>query len=89
MTSKAAAQVTDPVRLRELAQRFDCMTEDDFRQLANITPSTALDWRKRRRGPAFIRLGNQVFYPNKAVQSHMEMLTRERLPTMGMGKSLL
>ncbi len=87
MAEKVDAPETNAARVRELAERFDCMTEEDFLQLAKISSVTALDWRNRRRGPAFIRLGNRVFYPNKAVQSHLEMLTRERVPNMG--KSLL
>ena len=73
-------------RLRDLAKSLDCVTEDDLRLLANITPLTAEAWRKRHQGPAFIRIGNRVLYPMAAVAKHLESLTRER-PSIG--KALL
>lgn len=73
-------------RLRDLADRLDCLIEEDFRLLADVTPGTAEAWRKRRQGPEFIRLGRRYLYPRKAVAKHLESLTRER---PALGKALL
>ena len=73
-------------RARDLADRLDCLLEEDFQLLAEITPGTAEAWRKRHQGPEYIRIGNRVLYPRKAVATHLESLTRER---PALGKALL
>jgi hypothetical protein len=73
-------------RLRQMAERLDCIIEEDFQLLAGVTPMTAEAWRKRHKGPEHIRIGNRVLYPRKAVAKHLESLTRER-PSLG--KALL
>jgi hypothetical protein len=83
MTS-ATPESTD--RVRNLADQLDCLTEDDFRLLAGITPLTAEAWRKRRHGPEYIRLGNRVLYPRKAVSKYIESISHERVT---IGKALL
>lgn len=65
-------------RLQSLADGFDCMTEEDLQLLADVTPGTAEAWRKRGQGPSFIRIGNRVLYPRKAVSEFLESRTRER-----------
>lgn len=74
-------------RLQALADSLDCLTEEDFQLLAEITPGTAEAWRKRHQGPTYIRIGNRVLYPRKAVALHLESITREYRP--GLGKALL
>jgi hypothetical protein len=69
-------------RLRTLADRLDCLIEEDFQLLAEITPGTAEAWRKRKKGPNYIRIGNRVLYPRKSVAEHLESLTHER-PSLG------
>lgn len=73
-------------RLRHMAERLDCLIEEDFQLLAEITPGTAEAWRKRRKGPEYIRIGNRVLYPRKSVAKHLESLTRE---CPALGKALL
>lgn len=73
-------------RLRALADRLDCLTEQDFQLLADATPGTVEAWRKRHQGPDYIRLGNRVFYPRAAVAAFMQSRTRER---QSLGKALL
>lgn len=73
-------------RLRTLADRLDCIIEEDFQLLASATASTVQAWRKRRQGPDYILIGNRVLYPRKAVAKHLESLTRER---QSLGKALL
>jgi len=80
------AQVNDARRLQELADKLDCVTEEDLCLLAQAKQSTVEAWRKRGTGPAYLRIGNRVLYPCKAVAAHLETLTRERL---SLGKALL
>ena len=74
-------------RLRGLAERLDCILEEDFHLLAEITPGTAQAWRNRGRGPAYVLLGNRFLYPFNAVVKHLETLRRD-MPAAA-GKKLL
>jgi len=69
----------DQDRIREMADKLDCLTEEDFCLLANATPLTVETWRKRGTGPAYVRLGRRYLYPRKALAKHLESLTRVRL----------
>lgn len=73
---QSTAPVADHARLRSIADSLDCLTEEDLQLFAAITPSTAEAWRKRHTGPAFIRVGNRVLYPRKALADHLATLTR-------------
>ncbi len=68
-------------RVRHMAEQLDCFIEEDFQELADVTPSTSEAWRKRGKGPAYIRLGNRYLYPRKAVAEHLASITRERSAT--------
>lgn len=70
-------------RVRALAQSLDCITEEDFQLLANITEGTAEAWRKRGRGPAYVLIGKRVLYPRAAVAALLQTLVRERVPVSG------
>jgi hypothetical protein len=76
-------QTCNAVRLRELATSLDCFTDQDFQLLAGITPNTAEAWRKRRKGPDYIRIGNQILYPRKAVAKHLDTLIRQQTSSVG------
>lgn len=65
-------------RLSALAERLDCITEEDLCLLAQAKATTLEAWRKRGTGPSYIRLGNRVLYPRKAVAEHLASLIRER-----------
>lgn len=67
----------DVERLRRLADDLECLTEEDFQLLADVKPGTAEAWRKRGRGPAWVRLGNRVLYPRAAVSDYLQSLLRE------------
>lgn len=69
---------SDSARLSALAERLDCVTEEDLCLLAQAKPSTLDAWRKRGVGPSYIRLGNRVLYPRKAVVAHLDSLLRVR-----------
>lgn len=76
----------DIERVRQMADRLDCLTEEDFQLLAGATANTVEAWRKRGQGPAWLRLGNRVMYPRKAVSKYLDSITKERtnVPAKGM-----
>lgn len=61
-TSEVANQ-----RLRELAARLDCVTEEDLCLLAESKLSTLQAWRKRGIGPAYVSIGNRVLCKRAAI----------------------
>ena len=71
-------QTTDQARISALAGSLDVIGESDFCALAGITQTTAEAWRKRHRGPAYILLGRNYYYPRQAVADHLQGLLRER-----------
>jgi hypothetical protein len=73
------SEQADQDRVREMADKLDCLTEEDFCLLANATPLTVETWRKRGTGPAYVRLGRRYLYPRKALAKHLESLTRVRV----------
>jgi hypothetical protein len=70
-------------RVRQMADKLDFLTEEDFALLAGATPSTVESWRKRGTGPAPVRLGRRFLYPRKAVAKYLESLIRERVEVPG------
>jgi hypothetical protein len=72
--------IENDTRLAELAARIDCFTEDQFAYLAAVKPSTLLAWRKRGEGPPWVRVGNEIFYPRRPLQQHIERLARDTTP---------
>jgi hypothetical protein len=67
----------DPQRLRDLADRLDCLTEDDFNLLTETAPATTQSWRKRGTGPGYILAGNRVLYPRAEVEKFLRSKVRE------------
>lgn len=65
-------------RIRALAQSLDCIPEPDFCLLADITPITAENWRKRGKGPSYVLIGNRYLYPRAAVSEFVQANVRER-----------
>jgi hypothetical protein len=78
---------TEIDRVRLLAQSLDCMPEEDLCLLANVSPTTAENWRKRGKGPAYVLLGNRFLYPLSAVADFVKHNVRER--TAPAGKAVL
>lgn len=66
--------------VRQMADSLDCIVEQDFELLADVTPNTSEAWRKRGLGPAYLRLGNRVFYPRAAIAKYFESITKQRTP---------
>ena len=65
-------------RLRNIADKLDCLTETDIMLFGKLSQSTVEAWRKRGQGPAYILLGNRYLYPRKAVAKYLDSITRER-----------
>ena len=65
-------------RIRDIAQSVDCLTEPDLCLLAGITSTTAENWRKRGKGPAYVLIGNRYLYPRQAVVEFVASNLRER-----------
>ncbi|MDP3106951.1 hypothetical protein [Hydrogenophaga sp.] len=61
-----------------MADSLDCITEEDFQLLAGATPGTVEAWRKRGKGPAWLRLGTRVLYPRKQVAKYLDGIVKER-----------
>lgn len=63
-------------RMRELAATFELVPEADFRCMAGVTQGTLESWRRRGHGPAYVILGNRVYYPRAAVAEFLAQQTR-------------
>lgn len=75
-----ASQSNEIERIRQMADSLDCIVEQDFYLLADVTPNTGEAWRKRGLGPAYLRLGNRVFYPRAAIALYFASITKQRTP---------
>lgn len=49
--------------------RANLLTEQEFAAMLEISMHTAESWRKKRRGPPFIRLGQGVYYRIKDIMA--------------------
>ncbi len=85
METEPLPNAADSERVRVLAQSLDCIPEPDLCLLADITPSTAENWRKRGKGPAYILMGNRYLYPRQAVAEYLQRNVRERHASSGPG----
>lgn len=68
----------DHQRLAQLAERLDCLTDEDLQLLTGTTPATTESWRKRGAGPAYVLAGNTYLYPRPGVASWLAGNVRER-----------
>lgn len=73
--------------LRAIIHRIGYVAEREFLQLAGVTAGTAETWRKRRYGPAWVRLGNSVFYSLESLADYLKAEQRE--PRRGAGPGAL
>ena len=62
----------------DLASRVGCLSEQEVAALAGVKLSTLDAWRKRGKGPSYIRFGCNVLYPRQAVSEYLQSLVRER-----------
>lgn len=63
---------TDLQRARALAESVDHVIEEDAAALASVKPETLEAWRKRGKGPAWVRWGNRVMYSREAIRSFLQ-----------------
>ena len=68
----------DLERLRDLADRLDCLTEADLLLLTGTKDITTEQWRKRGEGPGYVRAGKRFLYPRAAVAEWLSGRLRER-----------
>ena len=59
---------THSTDLGTLAQMVGCLDEHGVATLAGVKASTLEAWRKRGKGPAYVRLGSNYLYPIPALQ---------------------
>jgi hypothetical protein len=71
MRTDEATTGHESAEIRQLAAQLDFLTDRQLQELAAVLPATTEAWRKRRSGPAFVRLGNAFFYPRRAVADFM------------------
>lgn len=64
--------------LRELAHSLDCLIPDEVQTLTGWSSGTLEAYRKRGKGPAFIKSGKHYLYPRSAIAAFMADNTRER-----------
>lgn len=67
MRTEGAAIEHESGEIRALAERLDYITDRQLQELADVKDTTTEAWRKRGIGPAYVRLGRNVFYPTAAV----------------------
>ena len=74
-------QITGTLDLQAIVSRLDCISEAEFCQLFQVTPTTAKTWRNRGVAPLPIRLGNAYFYPIEAIKHEMTVRVKKRRRT--------
>jgi hypothetical protein len=57
---------------QEMARDLDCLLDDDLQRLADVKASTTEAWRKRGTGPAYVRIGRTVLYPQASLRKFLE-----------------
>jgi hypothetical protein len=70
-------------RRRQLAEKLECMIEEDWQLLTGYTDKTIEAMRKRGQGPAYVRLGKKYLYPIKSALEYVESLTKQRVQSVG------
>jgi predicted site-specific integrase-resolvase len=83
-----ASSHTEDQRIRAMVERLGFLTEEDFRVLAGVNAATVAAWRHRGQGPAFVRVGRRVFFPQSAVAAYMTEKTRAPRPRVAAGALL-
>ena len=73
----------------ELAKEIDCWTADEFAAFTGCTPLTLEAWRKRGKGPDFVRAGNAVLYPRSEVQAWLKQQHGMRARRAAAAKDML
>lgn len=67
-------------RLTQLAERLDCLTEDDLCLLTDNSASTVKSWRHRGKGPAYVMAGSRCLYPRAEVAAWLQSHVKAQRP---------
>ena len=65
--------------LRELAHSLDCLVPSEVETLTGWAGSTLEAYRKRGKGPAFIKAGKHYLYPRSAIATFLANNMRDRV----------
>jgi predicted DNA-binding transcriptional regulator AlpA len=65
--------------LRDIAESLGCLTQDEVQTLTGWSDSTIEAYRKRGKGPAYIRCGKNALYPRASIAEYLASNTRERI----------
>ena len=71
MATETESQEQESPAIRALAERLDYLTDGQLQELADVKATTTEAWRRRRQGPDYVRLGNNIFYPRAGVQEFL------------------
>ena len=52
----------------------DLLTPEEVAALLRVTPATLTYWRKRKTGPAYVKVGRKVRYPRLAVYAGLTVI---------------
>jgi hypothetical protein len=82
ITAEQGDRLVDEARdaADELALTVGCLTENQLALLTGCFPKTLQVWRKEGKGPSWVRLGNEVFYPKAPLQRWLEQQAQEKAP---------
>jgi predicted DNA-binding transcriptional regulator AlpA len=72
--------------LREIAHSLGCLVPSEIQALTGWSESTLEAYRKRGKGPSFIKTGKHYLYPRSGVVQFMADNTRSR---QNIGRDLL
>lgn len=65
-------------KLKELAHSLGCLVPSEIQALTGWSESTLEAYRKRGKGPAFVKAGKHYLYPRSGVEEFMAENTRAR-----------
>ncbi len=66
-------------KLREIAHSLGCLVPSEIQALTGWSDSTLEAYRKRGKGPSFVKAGKHYLYPRSGVAEFMTENTRARL----------
>jgi hypothetical protein len=69
------------IDIRAIVSRLDCISEAEFCQLFQVTPTTAKTWRNRGVAPLPIRLGNAYYYTLDSIKKELTVRAKKRRRT--------